>query len=167
MSDTKERVETVERKAERDTDDVSVGKAIWYGTVSGCVFAVAVLLGFIVIGWASAGLSHEIALCLSIILMGLATGILQQLWFNCEPVVVRISYPVRVVGFAVLFYPCLAGCAVLGSWFPMGAGQWLLFTLIYLAFLALFTAIFGYIYRKENREYDRKLQEHRAARAGK
>lgn len=138
--------------------------AIGAGVLVGSAIACAMLVIYILIGMAVEGMSAGMAYCLSFIAAGIAGGILQQIWFNWETLMLRITYAVRVVGFALTYYVVLLGCAIFGGWFPVNPSRVLVFSAIFLFILVVLTLCFRRAYQKRDREYAEKLAEYKASK---
>lgn len=151
---------TFDRTTER------LGTAVLLGLMTGGFVASAMLACYVVVIAAGDGMTEGMALCLSFVAAGLAGGILQQLWFNFEPAILRLRVPVRYAGFALTYYACLLACAWLGRWFPVDAGHLTGFSLIFLVLFAVISVAFALQDRRRALEYDRKLREYRERNAG-
>ena len=142
------------------------GSVLFFGFMTGCAVACAMLLIYIGIGAALSGMSEGMAYCLSFIVAGITGGILQQLWFNYAPCILRVSAPLRYAGFAITYYACLLGCAAFGRWFAFDALRVAIFSVNYLAIFAIISVSFAISGRRRAREYDSRLKEYRE-RSGK
>ncbi len=94
-------------------------------------------------------------------LTAVATG-LQYLCFT-QALFKKMRYTARLLLFAALLLPVLVGAALLLEWFPSQyTSAWVLFGLIFLAVLAVFTAGFELYFRLAGRRYDGLLGRYRA-----
>ncbi|MGI6216936.1 MAG: hypothetical protein ACOYIK_04915 [Coriobacteriales bacterium] len=142
----------------------TVGPAIATGFFTGSGIVVVVLLVCIVGSLIFAGPIEGILLTLSLVIAGIAGGILQQLFFNYMPAY-RMSYPMRLFLFSVSYFVVLLGCAFLGNWFPKDiVGAWILFVVIFLAILLIASLAIGHSLKKKGIEYKAKLDDYHEAR---
>jgi hypothetical protein len=142
----------------------TVGQAVSTGFFTGSGIAVVMLIVFIVLGLIFAGPVEGILLALSLIIAGIAGGILQQLFFNYLPAF-RMSYPVRIFLFSISYFAVLIGCAFLGDWFPKdNVGAWILFVVIFLAILLVLTLVIGHSLTMRGIEYKAKLDDYHKSR---
>lgn len=156
----------MEKTNAQDRPFTSAGAAIGAGYASGSGIACGMLVCAILAGAAAGAWNEGMAFCLSFVLAGVATGILQQLWFNWEPAF-ALAYGKRVAGFGLTFFPPLVGCAVLGQWLPVAEpGAWAIFTVLYLAILLVLTFVITRSLKRRGIEYERDLAAYRA-RQGK
>ena len=132
------------------------------GIMGGSAFSCAVLLVAVIVAAALFGMSQGMLWCLSLILVGVSCGILQQLLFNWKPAILRFSYPARLAIFGIAYYVVLASIAVSCNWFDVTPGRMLTFTLIFLVIFAIMTLFFWIVFRDREREYAKKLADHRA-----
>lgn len=138
----------------------SVGVAVRAGILVGCLISCVMLVASIAMGVLHGIMNDGMVYCLSLILAGVAGGVLQQLWFNLEATMLRLRYPTRLLGFAMSYYACLVGCALLGHWVPPIVEAWVGFTVIFLAILLVLTIVFSWMLRRRGLEYDHKLKEY-------
>jgi hypothetical protein len=142
----------------------TVGEAISTGFFTGSGITVVILIVCIVGSLIFAGPIAGILLTLSLVIAGIAGGILQQLFFNYLPAF-RMSYPVRLFLFSVSYFAVLLGCAYLGNWFPMdNVGAWVLFVVIFLAILLIATLAIGHSLTMRGIEYKAQLDDYHKAR---
>lgn len=154
------------RTSRQDEPFASAGAAIEAGYASGSGIACGMLVCAIIAGAAAGAWNEGMAFCLSFVLAGVASGILQQLWFNWERAF-ALAYGKRVAGFGLTFFPILAGCAVLGDWLPVDQpGAWALFAVLYLAILLTLTFVITRSLQRRGVEYNRDLAAYRT-RQGK
>jgi type IV secretory pathway VirB2 component (pilin) len=132
------------------------------GIMGGSAFSCAVLLVAVIVAAALFGMSQGLLWCVSIVVVGVSCGILQQLLFNWKPAILRFSYPARLAIFGIAYYVILAILAVSCHWFDATLGRMLVFTLNYLVIFAIMTLIFWLVFRDREREYAKRLAEHRA-----
>lgn len=147
-----------------DYEKWTAGPAIATGFFIGSGITVVILLVCIVGSLIFAGPIEGILLTLSLIIAGLAGGILNQLFFNYLPAF-RMSYPVRMFLFSVSYFVVLLGCAYLGNWFPKDVvGAWVLFVVIFLAILLIASLTIGHSLKKRGIEYKAKLDDYHETR---
>lgn len=92
-----------------------------------------------------------------LLLVCAAATVLQYVFFSGN-VVKRLSYLWRMVLFAVLFLPVVAGCAALFQWFPMGrTGSWIVFVGCFLAGYLIIALVFEAGFRLRRKVYDDAL----------
>lgn len=144
----------------------TTGAAIGAGVLTGSLITCIMLVIAIIIGSALQGMDEGMAYCLSFIAAGIAGGVLQQLWFNLRATVLRLRYPLRLLGFSLSYYICLAACAFLGRWLPSTPGAWATFTAIFLVILLVLTVVLTRVFHRREGEYGCKLGEYRQARHG-
>ena len=101
----------------------TTGAAIGAGVLTGSLITCIMLVIAIIIGSALQGMDEGMAYCLSFIAAGIAGGVLQQLWFNLRATVLRLRYPLRLLGFSLSYYICLAACAFHLPRDPSGADR--------------------------------------------
>lgn len=154
----------VERRGLLATSESPEQPAVVSGLLSGSAIAVAMLVASILTGAVSAGITPMMALLLSIVVAGIAGGLLQQVWFNSKVLRIEWSYPARVAAFGLSYFVVLAACAWVGEWLPREASTWAVFVATYLAVLAVLTAFFSHIYRRQASEYAKGLSDWRARR---
>lgn len=132
---------------------------------SGCAITVVTLLITTLMGVVFSGMSEGLAISLTIIVAGMAGGLLQQLCFNHRVLRLHVSEPARVALFGVAYLAVLVPCAVAGGWMPSDVpGAWMTFGCIYLVILAACTLFFTWRRRRQNAEYARRLESYRARR---
>jgi hypothetical protein len=144
----------------------TVGPAIATGFFTGSGIAIVMIAIGLVGSLIYAGPLEGILLTMSLVIAGVAGGVLQQLFFNYMPAF-RMSYAVRVFLFSVLYFVVLLGCAFLGNWFPKDVpGAWVLFVAIFLAILLVTSLTIGHSLKKKGIEYKAKLDDYHDARKG-
>lgn len=149
---------------EKFETNLTLGGALGTGFYTGSTYAVGTLFVTLLAGIGFAGPTAGILLSLSVLVAGLACGILQQIWFNWEGTL-RWSYPVRLAWFGVTLFASLAACAWLGGWVPKGnLWAWLIFSLVFLAILAVLTVVIGHSLRRQGVDYKRQLEDYRSRR---
>ncbi len=76
-----------------------------------------------------------------------------------------MAYAARLALFGVCLYAFLCVLAVLLNWLPAAdPGAWAIFTVVYLAILAVLTLVFNAKLSRETRELNDKLAEFRKGR---
>lgn len=144
---------------------VSMGAAVGAGYATGAGVGCGMLVASILMGAAFGTWNEGMALCLSLVLAGVAMGILQQLWFNWERAYAW-PYGRRVAGFGLTYFPVLVGCALLGDWLPAGVpGAWAIFAGLYLAILLVLTVLITRSLQRRGLEYQRDLEAYRQRKA--
>ena len=133
----------------------TTGAAIGAGVLTGSLITCIMLVIALIIGSALQGMDE-----------GIAGGVLQQLWSNLRATVLRLRYPLRLLGFSLSYYICLAACAFLGRWLPSTPGAWATFTAIFLVILLVLTVVLTRVFHRREGAYGRKLGEYRQARHG-
>ena len=90
-------------------------------------------------------------------------AVAMQLVFFTPLVIRRLGYTARVALFGVGFYAILTPFAAFFGWFPANIpGAWITWTVIYVVILALLTALFTMIYRREAKALNEKLERYKA-----
>ena len=138
--------------------------AVVSGLLSGSAIALTMLLAPALVDAVTTGMTRGLVMLLSIVVAGLAGGLLQQVWFNPRVLGLGWGYPARIAAFGSSYFAVLAACAWVGEFLPREAGPWVSFVVFYLVFLALMTALFSRIYHKEASEYAKGLADWRARR---
>ena len=100
------------------------------------------------------------AILWSLLAISVAGTSLQALCFT-ELLIRRMRYTWRLLLFCMLFFPLLAVIAWAFHWFPMGGGNWLVFTGIFLAIFAVMTAGFEIYFRVTGNKYNGLLGQYR------
>lgn len=105
---------------------------------------------------------------LGVLAASLWAGCLQWICFVYEKIQ-RIPYAVRVMLFAVGFYPALAACAWFQKWFPPeDTAAWVGFTALFFLLLMLVTIGFEVLFAVQGKRYAGLLGEyHRKKQARK
>ncbi len=135
---------------------------LYKGLLTGSLFGACTAIIFCIAGGISQGWSQGMLYCITLLVAGIACGILQQLWFSWEKSL-RLVYPTRLVGFGLTYYLILAACAFWGNWLPVYiVGAWVVFTIIYLVILCILSLIIGRSLSKRGIEYKAKLEEYQA-----
>ena len=101
---------------------------------------------------------------LTLIAAGVLSGVYQQIWFNYQPLITKLSYLHRFLGFNVCLFPTLVAMALIGGWVPNMAQAWMSFTALYLVILLVTTLIFNVIFKKEEQKYKAAFEKYQASR---
>lgn len=114
--------------------------------------------------FADSAAKQGIYYCWSILAVCFVTAALQLVFFT-PAVIRRMAYAARLALFGVCLYAFLCVLAVLLNWFPAAdPGAWAIFTVVYLAILAVLTLVFNAKLSRETRELNDKLAEFRKGR---
>lgn len=109
-------------------------------------------------GWEE---SVNITMLFQLLVASVCMTFLQWVCFSA-PILGKTRYTVRLLLFTVTTFPVLAVLAWLGDWFPRDQlGAWVLFAMIFLAMLGVFTVSYEIYYRITGRRFDQRLEEYR------
>ena len=103
---------------------------------------------------------------LTLIAAGVLSGVYQQIWFNYQPLITKLSYLHRFLGFNVCLFPTLVAMALIGGWVPNMTQAWMSFTALYLVILLVTTLIFNAMFKKEEQKYKVAFEKYQASRRG-
>ena len=103
---------------------------------------------------------------LTLIAAGVLSGVYQQIWFNYQPLITKLSYLHRFLGFNVCLFPTLVAMALIGGWVPNMAQAWMSFTALYLVILLVTTLFFNAMFKKEEQKYKAAFEKYQASRRG-
>ena len=101
---------------------------------------------------------------LTLIAAGVLSGVYQQIWFNYQPLITKLSYLHRFLGFNVCLFPTLVAMALIGGWVPNMAQAWMSFTALYLVILLVTTLFFNAMFKKEEQKYKAAFEKYQASR---
>lgn len=96
----------------------------------------------------------------SILGASVSCACLQAFWFY-SPFVKKLSYALRGLGFSLMLFPVLLGCAWFGAWFPLTVGSVISFSIIFLVILAIMFVIYSIYFRKIAGSYEEALKAYR------
>ena len=158
----------IEQDSQQEFDEglnKTVGQIVCKGISSGalCFTGISLVYGVIALAINDGDRQNSITL-LTLIVAGALSGIYQQIWFNFQPLVIRISYLQRFLGFNVCLFPTLVVIAIVGGWVPNMAQSWVSFTALYLVILLVTTLIFNAIFKKEEQKYKAAFEKYQASR---
>ncbi len=158
----------IEQDSQQEFDEglnKTVGQIVCKGISSGaiCFTGISLVYGVIALAINDGDRQNSITL-LTLIAAGALSGIYQQIWFNFQPLVIRLSYLQRFLGFNVCLFPTLVVMAIVGGWVPNMAQSWVSFTALYLVILLVTTLIFNAIFKKEEQKYKAAFEKYQASR---
>lgn len=143
----------------------TVGQIAYKSISSGAICFTGISLVYGVIALAiNDGDRQNTVILLTLIAAGLLSGFYQQIWFNFQPLVIRLSYLQRFLGFNICLFPTLVVMAIVGGWVPNMAQAWVSFTALYLVILLVTTLIFNAIFKKEEQKYKAAFEKYQASR---
>lgn len=157
----------IEQDSQQEFDEglnKTVGQIVCKGISSGalCFTGISLVYGVIALAINDGDRQNSITL-LTLIAAGALSGIYQQIWFNFQPLVIRLSYLQRFLGFNVCLFPTLVAMAIVGGWVPNMAQSWVSFTALYLVILLVTTLIFNAIFKKEEQKYKAAFEKYQAS----
>ena len=117
-----------------------------------CFTGISLVYGVIALATNYGDRQNNIIL-LTLIAAGVLSGIYQQIWFNYQPLITKLSYLHRFLGFNVCLFPTLVAMALIGGWVPNMAQAWMSFTALYLVILLVTTLFFNAMFKKEEQKY--------------
>ena len=158
----------IEQDSQQEFDEglnKTVGQIVCKGISSGalCFTGISLVYGVIALAINDGDRQNSITL-LTLIAAGALSGIYQQIWFNFQPLVIRLSYLQRFLGFNICLFPTLVVMAIVGGWVPNMAQSWVSFTALYLVILLVTTLIFNAIFKKEEQKYKAAFEKYQASR---
>ena len=158
----------IEQDSQQEFDEglnKTVGQIVCKGISSGalCFTGISLVYGVIALAINDGDRQNSITL-LTLIVAGALSGIYQQIWFNFQPLVIRLSYLQRFLGFNICLFPTLVVMAIVGGWVPNMAQSWVSFTALYLVILLVTTLIFNAIFKKEEQKYKAAFEKYQASR---
>ena len=128
-----------------------------------CFTGISLVYGIIALATNYGDRQNNITL-LTLIAAGVCSGIYQQIWFNYQPLITKLSYLQRFLGFNVCLFPTLVAMAIVGGWVPNMAQAWMSFTALYLVILLVTTLVFNAIFKKEEEKYKAAFEKYQASR---
>ena len=157
-----------ERETQLEFDEglnKTAGQIVCKGISSGaiCFTGISLVYGVIALATNYGDRQNNITL-LTLIAAGALSGIYQQIWFNYQPLITKLSYLQRFLGFNVCLFPTLVVMALIGGWVPNMAQAWMSFTALYLVILLVTTLIFNTMFKKEEQKYKAAFEKYQAAR---
>lgn len=158
----------IEQDSQQEFDEglnKTVGQIVCKGISSGalCFTGISLVYGVIALAINDGDRQNSITL-LTLIAAGALSGIYQQIWFNYQPLITKLSYLHRFLGFNVCLFPTLVAMAIVGGWVPNMAQSWVSFTALYLVILLVTTLIFNAIFKKEEQKYKAAFEKYQASR---
>lgn len=158
----------IEQDSQQEFDEglnKTVGQIMCKGISSGalCFTGISLVYGVIALAINDGDRQNSITL-LTLIVAGALSGIYQQIWFNYQPLITKLSYLHRFLGFNVCLFPTLVAMAIVGGWVPNMAQSWVSFTALYLVILLVTTLIFNAIFKKEEQKYKAAFEKYQASR---
>lgn len=159
-----------ERESQLEFDEglnKTVGQIACKGISSGalCFTGISLVYGVIALAINYGDRQNNIIL-LTLIAAGVLSGIYQQIWFNYQPLITKLSYLHRFLGFNVCLFPTLVAMALIGGWVPNMAQAWMSFTALYLVILLVTTLFFNAMFKKEEQKYKAAFEKYQASRRG-
>ncbi|EWC94064.1 MAG: DUF3021 family protein [Atopobium sp.] len=160
----------IERKTQQEFDEglnKTVGQIMCKGISGGaiCFTGISLVYGVIALATNYGDRQNNIIL-LTLIAAGVLSGIYQQIWFNYQPLITKLSYLHRFLGFNVCLFPTLVAMALIGGWVPNMAQAWMSFTALYLVILLVTTLFFNAMFKKEEQKYKAAFEKYQASRRG-
>ena len=158
----------IERKTQQEFDEglnKTVGQIMCKGISGGaiCFTGISLVYGVIALATNYGDRQNNIIL-LTLIAAGVLSGIYQQIWFNYQPLITKLSYLHRFLGFNVCLFPTLVAMALIGGWVPNIAQAWMSFTALYLVILLVTTLFFNAMFKKEEQKYKAAFEKYQASR---
>ena len=159
-----------ERETQQEFDEglnKTVGQIMCKGISGGaiCFTGISLVYGVIALATNYGDRQNNIIL-LTLIAAGVLSGIYQQIWFNYQPLITKLSYLHRFLGFNVCLFPTLVAMALIGGWVPNMAQAWMSFTALYLVILLVTTLFFNAMFKKEEQKYKAAFEKYQASRRG-
>ena len=130
-----------------------------------CFTGISLVYGVIALATNYGDRQNNIIL-LTLIAAGVLSGIYQQIWFNYQPLITKLSYLHRFLGFNVCLFPTLVAMTLIGGWVPNMAQAWMSFTALYLVILLVTTLFFNAMFKKEEQKYKAAFEKYQASRRG-
>ena len=158
----------IERETQQEFDEglnKTVGQIMCKGISSGaiCFTGISLVYGVIALAINYGDRQNNIIL-LTLIAAGVLSGVYQQIWFNYQPLITKLSYLHRFLGFNVCLFPTLVAMALIGGWVPNMAQAWMSFTALYLVILLVTTLFFNAMFKKEEQKYKAAFEKYQASR---
>ena len=158
----------IERKTQQEFDEglnKTVGQIMCKGISGGaiCFTGISLVYGVIALATNYGDRQNNIIL-LTLIAAGVLSGIYQQIWFNYQPLITKLSYLHRFLGFNVCLFPTLVAMALIGGWVPNMTQAWMSFTALYLVILLVTTLISNAMFKKEEQKYKAAFEKYQASR---
>ena len=158
----------IEQEIQQEFDEglnKTVGQIMCKGISSGalCFTGISLVYGVIALAINYGDRQNNIIL-LTLIAAGVCSGVYQQIWFNYQPLITKLSYLQRFLGFNVGLFPTLVAMALIGGWVPNMAQAWMSFTALYLVILLVTTLFFNAIFKKEEQKYKAAFEKYQASR---
>lgn len=159
-----------ERETQQEFDEglnKTAGQIMCKGISGGaiCFTGISLVYGVIALATNYGDRQNNIIL-LTLIAAGVLSGIYQQIWFNYQPLITKLSYLHRFLGFNVCLFPTLVAMALIGGWVPNMAQAWMSFTALYLVILLVTTLFFNAMFKKEEQKYKAAFEKYQASRRG-
>ncbi len=158
----------IEQDSQQEFDEglnKTAGQIMCKGISSGALCFTGISLVYGVIALAiNYGDRQNNTILLTLIAAGVLSGIYQQVWFNYQPLITKLSYLQRFLGFNVCLFPTLVAMALIGGWVPNMAQAWMSFTALYLVILLITTLVFNAIFKKEEQKYEAAFEKYQASR---
>lgn len=160
----------IERETQQEFDEglnKTVGQIMCKGISGGaiCFTGISLVYGVIALATNYGDRQNNIIL-LTLIAAGVLSGIYQQIWFNYQPLITKLSYLHRFLGFNVCLFPTLVAMALIGGWVPNMAQAWMSFAALYLVILLVTTLFFNAMFKKEEQKYKAAFEKYQASRRG-
>ena len=160
----------IERETQQEFDEglnKTVGQIMCKGISGGaiCFTGISLVYGVIALATNYGDRQNNIIL-LTLIAAGVLSGIYQQIWFNYQPLITKLSYLHRFLSFNVCLFPTLVAMALIGGWVPNMAQAWMSFTALYLVILLVTTLFFNAMFKKEEQKYKAAFEKYQASRRG-
>ena len=157
-----------ERETQQEFDEglnKTAGQIMCKGISSGalCFTGISLVYGVIALAINYGDKQNNITL-LTLIAAGVCSGVYQQIWFNYQPLITKLSYLQRFLGFNVCLFPTLVAMALIGGWVPNMAQAWMSFTALYLVILLVTTLVLNAIFKKEEQKYKAAFEKYQASR---
>lgn len=158
----------IDRKTQQEFDEglnKTVGQIMCKGISGGaiCFTGISLVYGVIALATNYGDRQNNIIL-LTLIAAGVLSGIYQQIWFNYQPLITKLSYLHRFLGFNVCLFPTLVAMALIGGWVPNMTQAWMSFTALYLVILLVTTLFFNAMFKKEEQKYKAAFEKYQASR---
>ena len=143
----------------------TAGQIMCKGISSGalCFTGISLVYGVIALAINFGDRQNNITL-LTLIAAGVFSGVYQQIWFNYQPLITKLSYLQRFLGFNVCLFPTLVAMALIGGWVPNMTQAWMSFTALYLVILLVTTLFFNAMFKKEEQKYKAAFEKYQASR---
>ena len=160
----------IEQDSQQEFDEglnKTAGQIMCKGISGGaiCFTGISLVYGVIALATNYGDRQNNIIL-LTLIAAGVLSGIYQQIWFNYQPLITKLSYLHRFLGFNVCLFPTLVAMALIGGWVPNMAQAWMSFTALYLVILLVTTLFFNAMFKKEEQKYKAAFEKYQASRRG-